>query len=68
MKISERPKKEEKNMQGSQACDLETQHVDKIVSSRGCRLAKLSPGTTVFPIAMQDQVISASSYKQHIFE
>ena len=32
MKTSERPKKEQKPLHGKQACDLETQDVDKIIS------------------------------------
>jgi hypothetical protein len=68
MKASERPKKEKKTVHGRQAYDLETQRVNKITFSRGNRLAKLSPETNVFTIAMQDQVISASNYKQYILK
>jgi hypothetical protein len=67
IKTSERPKKEEKTTHGRQAYVLETR-IDKMVFSRGYRLPKLSPETTVFTIAMQDQVISASNYKQHILK
>jgi hypothetical protein len=55
-------------LHGRHVYDLGTPGVDEIASNALLRVGQIFPEKTGFMIAIQDQVISTSSYKKHMFK